>query len=154
MTTLSLNILNTYVFRDIHVYHLYTISEMSNVAWLLNAATLAPRAVPVPDRAPTLKSRRSRMHLLHKAIASRAKARITAPKQSLELNMSLVASGTRILTYTASGGPGVPGRNLTGSRRIARATVTVARNLRRKGKCDKSSEERRRRRRRRRIRRH
>lgn len=77
------------------------------------------------------------MHLLHKAIASRAKARITAPKQSLELNMSLVASGMRILTYTASGDPGVPGRSLTDSRRIARATVTVARNLRRKGKCDK-----------------
>lgn len=82
------------------------------------------------------------MHLLHKAIASRAKARITALKQSLELNMSLVASGTRILTYTASGDPGVPGRNLTGSRRIARVTVTVVtKNLKRKGKCDKSSGE-------------
>lgn len=77
------------------------------------------------------------MHLLHKAIASRAKARITAPKQNLELNMSLVASGTRILIYMASGDPGVPGRNPTGSRRIARATVTVAKNLRRKGKFDK-----------------
>lgn len=77
------------------------------------------------------------MHLLHKAIASRAKARITAPKQNLELNMSLVASGTRILIYMASGDPGVPGRSPTGSRRIARATVTVAKNLRRKGKCDK-----------------
>lgn len=81
------------------------------------------------------------MHLLHKAIASRAKARITAPKQSLELNMSLVANGTKILTYTASGGLGVPGRSPTGSRRIARATVIVAKNLRRKGKCDKSSGE-------------
>lgn len=114
-----------------------------NITWLLNAATLALRAVPVPDLAPTRKSRRSRMHLLHKAIASRAKARITAPKQSLELNMSLVASGTRILTYTASGGPGVPGRSPTGSRQIVRATVMVARNLRRKGKCDKLSVERR-----------
>lgn len=113
-----------------------------NIAWLLNAVTLAPRAVPVPDQALTRKSRRSRMHLLHKAIASRAKARITALKQSLELNMSLVASGTRILTYTASGDPGVPGRNLTGSRRIARAIVTVVtKNLKRKGKCDKSSGE-------------
>lgn len=85
------------------------------------------------------------MHLLHKAIASRAKARITAPKQNLELNMSLVASGTRIPIYMASGDPGVPGRNPTGSRRIARATVTVAKNLRRKGKCkDKLSGERRR----------
>lgn len=116
-----------------------------NIAWLLNAATLAPRVVLVPDQAPTRKSRRSRMHLLHKAIASRAKARITAPKQSLELNMSLVASGTRILTYTALGGPGVPGKNLIGSQRIARATVMVAKSLRRKGKCDKSSGESRRR---------
>lgn len=102
--------------------------------------TLAPRAAPVPARAPTRKSRRNRMHLLHKAIASRAKARITAPKQSLELNMSLVANGTRILTYMASGDPDVPGRNPTDSQRIARATVTVGKNLRRKGKYDKSSE--------------
>jgi len=79
------------------------------------------------------------MHLLHKAIASRAKARITALKQSLELNMSLVVSGTRILIYMASGDPGVPGRNLIDSRRIAKATVTVVKNLKRKGKCDKSS---------------
>lgn len=104
--------------------------------------TLAPRAVPVPDQVPIRKSRRSRMHLLHKAIASRAKAQIIAPKQSLGLNMSLVASGTRILIYTASGDPDVPGRNLTGSRQIARATVTVVKkSLRRKGKCNKSSGE-------------
>lgn len=99
-----------------------------------NAVTLAPRAVPVPDRALTQKSQRSQMHLLHKAIASRAKARITAQKQSLELNMSLAVNGTRILTYMASGDRDVPGRNLTGSRQIARATAMVARSLKRKGK--------------------
>lgn len=140
----SLIILNKYILRDaVSMYIIYTQLVKWNIAWLLNAATLAPRAVPVPDLALTRKSRRSRMHLLHKAIASRAKARITALKQSLGLNMSLVASGTRILTYTASGDPGVPGRSLTGSRQIARATAIVARNLRRKGKCDKSSVEKR-----------
>lgn len=133
--TLLLIILK-YVFQD--AVYMLSIYNSWNIARLLNAVTLAPRAVPVPDRAPTQKSRRSRMHLLHKAIASKVKARITAPKQSLELNMSLVANGTRILTYTGSGDPGVPGRSPTGSRRIARATVTVARNLRRKGKCGKS----------------
>lgn len=144
---IMLNNVNKYIFRDAVSMYICTQLVKWNIAWLLNAATLAPRAVPVPDRAPTRKSRRSRMHLLHKAIVSKAKARITAPKQSLELNMSLVASGMRILTSTASGDPDVPGRSQTGSRRIARATVTVARNLRRKGKCDKSSGERRRRRR-------
>jgi len=102
-----------------------------------NAVTLALRAVPVPDQALTQKSQRSQMHLLHKAIASRAKARITAQKQSLELNMSLAVNGTRILTYMASGDRDGPGRNLTGSRQIAtiaRATAMVARSLKRKGK--------------------
>lgn len=94
--------------------------------------TLAPQVVPVPDQALTQKSQRSRTHLLHKVIASRAKARITAQKQSLELNMSLAANGMRILTYTASGDRDVPGRSPTGSRRIARATAMVARSLKRK----------------------
>lgn len=73
------------------------------------------------------------MHL-HKAIASKAKAPITAQRQSLELSMSLVANGTRILTFTASGDPDVPGRNPIDSRRVARATAIAARNLRKKSK--------------------
>lgn len=106
-----------------------------------NAVTLAPQVVPVPDQALTQKSQRSRTHLLHKVIASRAKARITAQKQSLELNMSLAANGMRILTYTASGDRDVPGRSPTGSRRIARATAMVARSLKRKGKLRVSRKE-------------
>lgn len=115
------------------MYHSYIISEIKH-SLAANAVTPAPRAIPVPDQALILKSQRSQMHLLHRMIVSRAKARITAQKQRLELNMSLVANGTRILTYTASGDPVVPGRSPRDSPRIARATAIVARNSRRKGK--------------------
>lgn len=116
------------------MYHSYIISEMKHFL-AANAVTPAPRAVPVLDQALIPKSQRNQTHLLHRMIVSRAKAQITAQnKQSLELNTSLVANGTRILTYTASGDPGVPERSPTDSPQIARATAMVARNLRRKGK--------------------
>lgn len=115
------------------MYHSYIISEMKH-SLAANAVTPAPRAVPVPDQALTPKSQRSQTHLLHRMIVSRAKARITAQKQSLELNTSLLANGTRILTYTASGDPGALGRSPKDSPRIARATAIVAKNLRRRGK--------------------
>lgn len=132
MILLWLRVISNYISRCA-VYHSYIISEMKH-SLAANAVTPALRAVPVPDRALIPKSQRSQTHLLHRMIVSRAKARITAQKQSLELNMSLFANGTRILTYTASGDPGVPGRSLRDSLRIARATAIVARNSRRKGK--------------------
>lgn len=93
--------------------------------------TLALRAVPVPGQALIQKSQRSRMHL-HTVIASRAKAQITAQRQRLGLNM--VASGTRILTYMASGDPGVQEKSRKGLPQTVGATVIVARNTRRRGK--------------------
>lgn len=104
---------------------------MLNIARLLNAVTLAPRAVPVPGRALIRKSQRSRMHL-HTVIASRAKAQITAQRQKLGLNMFV--NGTRILTYTASGDPDVQEKSRKGSSRTAAAIVIVARNTKRRGK--------------------
>lgn len=116
----------------LHPYISYIISKIKCYL-AADAATLARRAVPVPDRALIRKNQTNRMHL-HKVIASRAKAPITAQKQSLELSMSLVANGTRILTYMASGDPDVPGKNLIDSPQIARVTAIAARNLRKKGK--------------------
>jgi hypothetical protein len=40
----------------------------------------------------------------------------------------------RILIYTASGDPGVPGKNLIDLPQVAKATAIAARNLKRKGK--------------------
>lgn len=116
----------------VHICHPYIISKI-NPCLAADAATLAPRAVPVPGQALIQRNQKNRMHL-HKAIASKAKAPITAQRQSLELSMSLVANGTRILTYTASGDPAVPGRSPIDSPQVARATAIVARNLKRKGK--------------------
>lgn len=125
-------ILNKYISRCV-MYHSYIISETKH-SLAAKIVTPAPRAVPVPDQALIPKNQKSQTHLLHRMIVSRAKARITALKQSLELNTSLFANGTRTLTYTASGDPGVPGRSLRDSPRVARATAIVARNSRRKGK--------------------
>lgn len=95
--------------------------------------TLARRAgpVPVPSQVLIQENQRSRMHLAHKVIASKAKARITAQKQNLEVNTKLIANGKKILIYTAFEDRGVPGRSLTGS---PRAIAIVARHLKRKGK--------------------
>lgn len=78
------------------------------------------------------------MHL-HKAIVSRVKALITAQKQSIGIRTTLAASGMKILTYMASGDQEGPGKSLKGSQDHGKATVIVAKSLRKKGKCLKQT---------------
>lgn len=107
------------------IIHTRIISEIKYYCLAANAVTLARRAAPVPDQAPIRKNLTSRMHL-HKAIVSKAKAQITALRQSLGLNTNLAASGMKILTYITSGGPSVPRKSPKGA--------TVPRNSRKRGK--------------------
>ena len=103
--------------------------------------TLAPR-VPVRRQVQiqkNLTNPKSLLNLknqthLHKTIVIRAKARITAQKQNIDVKATLVVNGMRILIYMESEGPIGQGKSLKGSLHNEKAIAMVARKLRKKGK--------------------
>lgn len=98
-----------------------------------NIATPVHQVVQVRRHIQIQKNLKNPMHL-HKAIVSRAKAQITALKQSTGIRTTLVANGMKILIYTASGDQADPEKNLNGLQPLVKATVMVVKNIRKKGK--------------------
>lgn len=98
-----------------------------------HSVTLAPQAVLVLDLVPILKNQSDWMHL-HKVIVYKANLLITAQMQNLGLKMSLVVNGTRILIYMALGDLDVLEKNQKDLQHNAKAIVTVARDIKKRGK--------------------
>lgn len=90
--------------------------------------------VPVQPRVLTLTSQKNQKHL-HKMIAYKAKALITAQKQKLGVKATLVVNGMKILIYTASEDLLVPEKSPRGLLQYNQTVRAIAeRNLRKKGK--------------------
>lgn len=103
-----------------------------------NAVTLARQADPVRRQVRTLISRinhQSRTHL-HKAIASRAKARYTAQRLKLGIRATRVVNGMKILMFMGSEDRGGRAKNLRDSPLSVKATETSDERFRKKGEID------------------